>query len=240
MFGTRPKVSAAESATASYPVEVQGVTKHYPGAQALKGVDLVLPRGELAIMTGPSGSGKSTMMRILNGIEQADAGAVHVLGHDFTSMSRRKRQAVIAGHVALTFQSAKHDRSFSVLDNVQLPANSKAHAVDPYKLARMAEIFDMGDALFRPPSQLSGGQQIRVALMRAMATDKSLILMDEPTNHLDTHNKTTVFEAIRTAVTDLGATALIVTHDADFGREVADREFAMRDGELVDTLVFER
>lgn len=221
-------------------VKLENVSKRYPDSnKGLHDVSLEVNRGEVVIITGSSGSGKSTMLRIMQGIDVPDEGEVTVFGHDFKRLKPRQRQKVVRDHIGITFQDPNLDKSFSVADNIILPANASNLAIDNRTLAEAAVTFGLGDALARDASSLSGGQKMGVSLLRALARGHELILSDEPTAALDTPNKITVFDAIHHCVRQLGATAVIVSHDVDQARAIADREIVLRDGELVDIFSYQ-
>ncbi|MGH7237848.1 MAG: ABC transporter ATP-binding protein [Candidatus Saccharimonadales bacterium] len=222
-------------------VKLENLAKRYPDSnKGLRDINLEVNRGEVVIITGSSGSGKSTMLRIMQGIDVADEGEVTVFGHDFKRLKPRQRQKVVRDHIGITFQDPNLDKSFSVADNIILPANASNLAVDNLTLAEAAVTFGLGDALTRDASTLSGGQKMGVSLLRALVRGHKLILSDEPTAALDTLNKVAVFDAINHCVRQLGATAVIVSHDVERARAIANREIILHDGELVDTIVYER
>jgi polar amino acid transport system ATP-binding protein len=202
-------------------ITLTGVTKRFGARQVLNGVDLTVARGEVLCLIGGSGSGKSTILRCINGLERHDQGTIHV---DGTRVDDAGLPA-IRRRVAMVFQRFNLFPHRTVLENViEAPvyvhgepvAQARARAMD--LLARV----DMADHADSLPSALSGGQQQRVGIARALALRPEAILFDEPTSALDPERVGEVLRVMRELAQE-GMTMLIVTHEIDFARGVADK-----------------
>jgi polar amino acid transport system ATP-binding protein len=202
-------------------IALSGVTKRFGDRVVLKGVDLHVVRGQVLCLIGGSGSGKSTILRCINGLERHNEGEIVVGGTrvDDAGLPAIRRR------VAMVFQRFNLFPHRTVLDNViEAPvhvhgeplAQARARAMD--LLARV----DMADHAHSLPSALSGGQQQRVGIARALALRPEAILFDEPTSALDPERVGEVLRVMRELAQD-GMTMLIVTHEIDFAREVADK-----------------
>ncbi len=216
-------------------ISVDRVFKKYDGEPILKNISFTLPGNGLTIITGPSGSGKSTLMRMLCGIETPDSGDISINGQAINQYSTTARSSFIGGNVGLILQDPLLDRNLTVLENIVLPNQAKNRAIDYGRIATLSILFGLEEDLQKPVTKLSGGQQIRVSLIRALALDNKIILADEPTNHLDTHNKINVLEALKKIVVEQKTSAIIVTHDVELARHVADKEISIKDG-VVDSI----
>ncbi|WP_420381547.1 amino acid ABC transporter ATP-binding protein [Novosphingobium sp.] len=201
-------------------IELKGVTKAFGTRQVLNGVDLAVAKGEVLCLIGPSGSGKSTVLRCINGLERHDGGTISVDGVTVTNASF----PAIRRRVAMVFQRFNLFPHRTVLQNVieapvfvhgEAPGPATARAMD--LLARV----DMADHAHSLPHALSGGQQQRVGIARALALRPDAILFDEPTSALDPERVGEVLAVMRELAQE-GMTMLIVTHEIDFARGVAD------------------
>jgi putative ABC transport system ATP-binding protein len=210
----------------------RGVTKVYRMGDvevaALRGVDLDLYRGELVVLLGPSGSGKSTLLNILGGLDAPSAGTVHYLdamltAFDDAELTRYRRQ-----HVGFVFQFYNLIPSLTVRENVALVTEIAARPVAP---ERALELVGLGHRLDHFPSQLSGGEQQRVAVARAIAKRPDVLLCDEPTGALDVHTGIRVLEAIQRVNRELGTTTAVITHNAVIA-SIADRVVSLSDGRI--------
>ncbi len=202
-------------------IALEGVTKRFGTRTVLAGIDLTVARGEVLCLIGPSGSGKSTVLRCINGLERHDGGTIRVDGSEVTPASL----PAIRRRVAMVFQRFNLFPHRTVLENVieapvhvhrQPLAEARAQAME--LLARV----DMADHAHSLPRALSGGQQQRVGIARALALRPEAILFDEPTSALDPERVGEVLGVMR-ELADEGMTMLIVTHEIDFARGVADR-----------------
>lgn len=209
----------------------------YIGAQAIvRDVTLEVPKGEIVLLTGESGSGKSTVMRMIAGIDRPAPGAVKLFGQNLATMPRREHTRMIANRVGVGFQSPNLDTNLSVWDNFTGLTEARGQRPDFTVASRFLTRLGLQERLDDKAAVLSGGEKLKLALGRVMVAKPELLLLDEPTYALDHENKQYMFEDIAAACRDLGTSALIVTHDLEPAREVADREFVMASGRLVDEI----
>ena len=218
----------------------RGVTKIYRSGAvevpALRGVDLDLFEGELAVLLGPSGSGKSTLLNILGGLDRASAGKVLFRGGDLTVMSERQLTRYRRDHVGFVFQFYNLIPSLTALENVALVAEIAPHPMSPREALATVGLQERMDHF---PAQLSGGEQQRVAIARAIVKRPEVLLCDEPTGALDSRTGVVVLEALTRINADLGTTTAIITHNAGI-RQIAHRFFTFVDGRIVETVVNEK
>lgn len=213
--------------------EARGLTKTYDMGEvqvhALQGVNLDLFPGELVVLLGPSGSGKSTLLNILGGLDTATSGTVDYRGKDLTRATDRELTEYRRNYVGFVFQFYNLIPSLTAKENV---AAVTEIAENPMKPEDALELVGLGDRMDHFPSQMSGGQQQRVAIARAIAKNPAVLLCDEPTGALDSTTGVVVLEALERANRELGATTVIITHNADIAR-MADRVVHLRDGQIV-------
>ncbi|ETK35542.1 ABC transporter ATP-binding protein [Microbispora sp. ATCC PTA-5024] len=218
-----------------YVVELRGVTKVYSGdVQALRGVDLTVAGGELLAIVGPSGSGKSTMLHMIGTLDRPTSGTVRIDGFDVAGLSDRELSALRGRSLGFVFQQFHLAPGVSALDNV---AEGLLYTGTPRRerrerAAAALERVGLGHRLAHMPHQLSGGEQQRVAVARAVAGDPPLLLADEPTGNLDSAAGAEVLSVLR----DLhaaGTTIAVITHDAEIA-EWCPRRVRVRDGRIVD------
>lgn len=213
--------------------EARGLTKTYDMGEvqvrALQGVDLDLYPGELVVLLGPSGSGKSTLLNILGGLDTATSGNVDYRGKNLTRATDRELTEYRRNYVGFVFQFYNLIPSLTAKENV---AAVTEIAENPMKPEEALKLVGLGDRMDHFPSQMSGGQQQRVAIARAIAKNPAVLLCDEPTGALDSTTGVVVLEALERANRELGATTVIITHNADIAR-MADRVIHLRDGQIV-------
>jgi ABC-type lipoprotein export system ATPase subunit len=201
--------------------------------QALQGLDLLVRKGEMIAIVGASGSGKSTLLGVLSGLDVPTAGRATVAGWDLQRMSAADRLTYRRTVVGFVWQQTARNLLpyLSAAENVALPmAFAGVRARDrSQRASELLGALGMGAKLGRRPGELSGGEQQRVAIAVALANRPQVLFADEPTGELDSATGEEVFAALRSANTDLGATVVIVTHDADVANQV-QRTVAIRDG----------
>lgn len=201
--------------------------------QALQGLDLLVEQGELVAIVGASGSGKSTLLSVLSGLDVPTAGRVRVGPWDLMTMSAKQRVAYRRSMVGFVWQQTARNivPYLTAAENVEFPL-ALAGARRRVRRARATELLDVlgvGYCAGRRPSQMSGGEQQRVAIAVALANSPQVLFADEPTGELDTATSHDVLEGLRTVNRELGTTVVVVTHDASVSEHV-QRTVAIRDG----------
>ncbi|MEQ8766420.1 MAG: ABC transporter ATP-binding protein [Planctomycetota bacterium] len=227
-------VDSAPAETVVFRAE--GLTKVYHVGEvevhALRGIDLELYPGELAVMLGPSGSGKSTLLNILGGLDTATAGVVRYRDKVLTQASERELTEYRRHHVGFVFQFYNLIPSLTARENVAVVTEI---ARDPMKPEEALGLVGLSDRLDHFPAQLSGGQQQRVAIARAIAKNPAVLLCDEPTGALDSSTGIVVLEVIDRINRELGTTTAVITHNADIA-SMADRVIHLSDGSIAQTV----
>jgi putative ABC transport system ATP-binding protein len=218
-------------------IEVRGLVKTYgsgaTAVDALRGVDLLIEPGEFVAVMGPSGSGKSTLLHILGALESATAGTVAVGGQHYEGLDDRELTRLRGERIGFVFQFFNLLPSLSAVENVLLPALILGR-IDDAARARAAELLDrvgLGDRAEHRPSELSGGEQQRVSIARAVLLSPELVLADEPTGNLDSRAGAQILRLLRELNRDEGRTIVMVTHDPS-AAAMADRVVFFRDGEV--------
>ncbi len=213
-------------------IEIRHVTKHFGAFRALNDVSLDIASGELVALLGPSGCGKTTLLRIIAGLESADAGSILFSGADTTDVHVRERQ------VGFVFQHYALFRHMTVAENVAFGLRVKPRRERPsdaqikakvHELLGLVQLDWLAD---RYPSQLSGGQRQRIALARALAVEPKVLLLDEPFGALDAKVRKELRRWLRRLHDELHVTSIFVTHDQEEALEVADRVVVMNKGRI--------
>ncbi|MCA8878355.1 MAG: ABC transporter ATP-binding protein [Rhodobacteraceae bacterium] len=210
----------------------QDLTKVYgSGAvtvEALRGVDLDLPSGEMSVLLGASGSGKSTLLNILGGLDTATSGRVWFRDVELTGLDDRGLTAYRRDHVGFVFQFYNLVPSLTARENVALVTEIARQPMDPREAL---ERVGMGHRIEHFPAELSGGEQQRVAIARAIAKRPDVLLCDEPTGALDSTTGVQVLEALDAVNAELGTSIVVITHNAAI-REIAHRVIHFADGRI--------
>lgn len=178
---------------------------------ALRGVDVDISEGELIILLGPSGSGKSTLLNVLGGLDRPTSGTLLYRGSDLSLLSDGELTRFRREHVGFIFQSYNLIPSLTAEENVRLVTDISADSLDP---SEALELVGLAERRSHFPAQLSGGEQQRVAVARAIAKRPGVLLCDEPTGALDSQTGVRVLETLMRANEELGTTVLIITHNA--------------------------
>ncbi len=235
---------AGTSATPSAMVELRAVHKSFGPLEVLRGVDLRVRTGEVAVILGPSGSGKSTLLRTINHLEKVDSGRISVDGslvgyrrsgdklHELREREILKQRT----HIGFVFQNFHLFPHLTVLENITEAPVSALRRPRKTALAGARTLLDrvgLADKADAYPRQLSGGQQQRVAIARALALEPKVLLFDEPTSALDPELVGEVLDVIKD-LAHQGTTMIVVTHEIGFAREVADTVVFMDGGRIVE------
>ncbi len=232
--------AADEHEMASTAFSVRGLTKIYGADEtevhALRGIDLDLLEGELVVLLGPSGSGKSTFLNILGGLDTPTAGRVSFHDQDITALDGGELTRYRRDHVGFVFQFYNLIPSLTARENVALVTEI---APDPLSPVEALAIVGLADRVDHFPAQLSGGEQQRVAVARAIAKKPEVLLCDEPTGALDSKTGIGVLEAIERVNREFGTTAAVITHNAAIAA-IADRVVTFADGALSSVRANER
>jgi putative ABC transport system ATP-binding protein len=221
-------------------VEARGVWKRMRNGsgsvEILKGIDLLVPRGQFVTIMGASGSGKSTLLGLLAGLDSPSEGHVLVDGVDISNMPEDTLAGVRGAKIGFVFQSYQLIPTLTAFENVLLPFELNRHEDGKARARALLADVGLGDRLHHYPVQLSGGEQQRVALARAFVLEPPIVMADEPTGNLDSVNGRHVLELLTTRQREAGATLVMVTHDPAIAAR-ADRRIELRDGVIVsDTL----
>jgi putative ABC transport system ATP-binding protein len=243
---TLDSVIQSKSATSVQPpgpvtrpiIEVRDLVKIYSSGnvrvEALRGVSLDVPRGEMVAIMGPSGCGKTTLLNCVSGLDRVNAGSVHIDGVDLASMSDRQRTAYRAQSMGFIFQTYNLLPVLSAVENVELPlVVSGVGTGQARKLALAAlDRVNLADRANNWPAQLSGGQRQRVTIARSLVNDPAIVWADEPTGALDSKTADEIISIMQTLNREQGQTFVIVTHDAGVGKR-CHRVVRMSDGLIV-------
>ena len=218
-------------------IAIQALRKVYRvgevDVEALRGVDLDVPRGEFLAVVGPSGSGKSTLFNIIGGLTPPSTGSVRVENIDLAALSDAGRTNLRKRTVGFVFQKFNLLPNLTARDNISVARYIGGNIDGPD--ARFEEILTLlgiANRLDHKPNALSGGEQQRVALARAIVNKPAILLADEPTGNLDTANSVAVLDILRDLNRKTGQTVLMITHNPE-AAAYADRTVYMRDGRLV-------
>ncbi len=213
-------------------LKVTNLSKKYTtsgnAVNALKDVSLSASKGEMIALHGASGSGKSTLLYALAGLLTADSGEVVINGESLTTMNQSQRANYRAAHVGLVFQDFRLVPYLDVLGNVMLSTNGSAAAIK--RADEVISKLGLADRKHHRPSQLSGGEQQRCAMARALVNDPALILADEPTGNLDAENSTIILDFLKDFA-QAGRVVVIATHDP-LAVDAADRKIQLANGTI--------
>lgn len=215
-------------------IQASDIHKSFGALEVLRGVDLNVAKGELVAIMGASGAGKTTLLEILGTLSRPSSGSLLIEGTDVTSLGDRELAAFRGRRIGFVFQAHHLLPEFTALENVMIPAliagrsTSQARSRATELLTRLG----LGDRLGHKPSELSGGEQQRTAIARALINEPAVLLADEPTGNLDSVTKEEIHSLLLELRRELGQTIVIVTHDPALAG-ICDRTLVMRDGLFV-------
>jgi lipoprotein-releasing system ATP-binding protein len=212
-------------------IQVSGILKSYGDLRVLKGIDLEVKEKEVVAIVGASGAGKTTLLQIMGTLDKPDAGKILYKGQDVGLLSQRALASFRNRNIGFVFQFHQLLPEFTAVENVCIPAliagRSRTEAEE--KASELLSFLGLGDRLDHKPSQLSGGEQQRVAVARAIVNSPALILADEPSGNLDTENKKELHNLFFRLRDTFGHTFIIVTHDPQLA-SMSDRTIRIKDG----------
>jgi len=212
-------------------IKATGIVKSYGDLRVLKGIDLEVAEREVVAIVGASGSGKTTLLQIIGTLDKADSGTILINGQNPGQLSQKALAAFRNKNIGFVFQFHQLLPEFTALENVCIPAliagKSRTEAME--RASELLDFLGMSDRLDHKPSQLSGGEQQRVAVARAIVNSPSMILADEPSGNLDTENKTELHKLFFRLRDTFGHTFIIVTHDPQLA-SMSDRTIRIKDG----------
>jgi lipoprotein-releasing system ATP-binding protein len=215
-------------------LKAENITKSYGQLAVLKGVDIAVNKGEIVSIVGSSGAGKSSLLHILGSLDQADSGTIQINGQFIEKLKGRELAAFRNKHIGFVFQFHHLLPEFSAIENVCIPgwiANRKRKEVSE-QAAYLLERLGLGNRIDHKPQELSGGEQQRVAVARALINQPVIVFADEPTGNLDSKNAKELHDLFVSLRDEFQQTFLIVTHNEDLA-EMSDRRLHMKDG-LID------
>jgi lipoprotein-releasing system ATP-binding protein len=215
-------------------LKAAGIYKKYDQLVVLKGVDISINKGEIVSIVGSSGAGKSTLLHILGTLDKADKGTINLNGQQIESLSAKKLAAFRNRHIGFVFQFHHLLPEFTALENVCIPGwiagTKKADVV--IRATELLKTLGLGDRLENKPNQLSGGEQQRVAVARALINNPSIVMADEPTGNLDSANAKELHQLFIDLRNKFNQTFLIVTHNEELAK-MSDRILMMKDGKMI-------
>ena len=235
----RTEMSSSITSQAIQAVRTDDVCRYYPMGggviRAVDGISLTIERGEFVALLGQSGSGKSTLLNLLAGLDRPTSGSVLVQGRDLAKMSSEDLARYRRNDVGMVFQAFHLIPSMTITENVELPMRfAEVERGERAQLVRQSlERVGLGHRLEHRPSELSGGEQQRVSLARALANRPRLLLADEPTGNLDSRTGEDILNLIRDLSLSLGMTVAMVTHERALAERFAQRLVFLADGKLV-------
>ena len=215
-------------------LEARNIHKRYTELEVLKGVDIAVEKGEIVSIVGSSGAGKSTLLHILGTLDKADAGQIQLAGKDVTRLSGKALAAFRNRHIGFVFQFHHLLPEFSALENVSIPGwiagNPKSRVKE--RAVELLGLLGLKDRLDHKPNALSGGEQQRVAVARALINNPEIVFADEPSGNLDSANAKELHQLFFDLRKQFQQTFLIVTHNEELA-QLSDRIVHMKDGKIV-------
>lgn len=214
-------------------IEAKGIYKSFGNVNVIKGIDIQINNGEIVTIVGASGAGKSTLLQIIGTLEKADKGDVIINGQNISKLSQKALASFRNKNIGFVFQFHHLLPEFTALENICIPAfiagTPKSKALD--KAMQLLEYLNLTERASHKPSMLSGGEQQRVAVARALINNPAVILADEPSGNLDSQNAKELHELFFKLREQTGQTFVIVTHNPDLA-QMADRTLTIKDGKI--------
>ncbi len=215
-------------------IKTTGITKSYGDLKVLKGIDIEVNEKEVVAIVGASGAGKTTLLQIIGTLDRPDSGIIFYNGSDISRLKGRPLASFRNNNIGFVFQFHQLLPEFTALENVCIPAYiaGKSKTEAEKKAAELLSFLNLDDRLEHKPSELSGGEQQRVAVARALVNNPSVILADEPSGNLDSENKNELHKLFFRLRDTFGQTIVIVTHDRQLAN-MSDRILQIKDGLII-------
>ena len=216
-------------------IELQGIRKSFGDLEVLKGIDLSVNKREVISIVGPSGAGKTTLLQVLGTLYRPDAGSILFNGTDLSALGKKALARFRNEHIGFIFQFHQLLPEFTALENVFIPAliARKSEKKARERAAELLNYLGLSERSHHKPSELSGGEQQRVAVARALMNEPDVILADEPSGSLDSRNKAELHKLFFNLRDQLGQTFIIVTHDEELAA-TTDRTIHLKEGKIDD------
>ncbi len=215
-------------------IKINNITKSFDSLQVLKGIDLEVQKGEIVSIVGPSGAGKTTLLQIIGTLSATDTGELSINGTSIESLNQKQLSKFRNDNIGFVFQFHHLLPEFTALENICMPAYIKG-ANKKETIVRALELLDflnLSDRAEHKPGEMSGGEQQRVAVARALINNPAVILADEPSGNLDSENKKALHELFFSLRDKFNQTFVIVTHNDELA-EMSDRIIRLIDGKIV-------
>lgn len=215
-------------------IKTSGITKAYGDLKVLKGIDIEVNEREVVAVVGASGAGKTTLLQIIGTLDRPDSGTIYYNGTDISRLKGKQLANFRNGNIGFVFQFHQLLPEFTALENVCIPAYiaGKSKTESEKRASELLGFLNLSDRLEHKPSELSGGEQQRVAVARALVNSPSVILADEPSGNLDTENKRELHKLFFRLRDTFGQTIIIVTHDRELAG-MSDRILQIKDGLII-------
>lgn len=212
-------------------IKIENITKSFGSLKVLKGVNLEISKGEVVSIVGPSGAGKTTLLQLIGALDTPDGGAIYFGGENLCKMSSNRLAAFRNTHIGFVFQFHQLLPEFTALENIMIPAliAGKGRAEAARRATELLQLMGLSARADHKPSQMSGGENQRIAVARALVNNPDVILADEPSGSLDSHNKEELHKLFFDLRDRFGQTFIIVTHDEKLA-QITDRTIRMVDG----------
>lgn len=216
-------------------IRCREIHKRFGSLEVLRGIDLDIARGEVATVVGPSGAGKTTLLQIMGTLAQPDSGTVEIAGQTVGTLRAAELVRLRNERIGFVFQFHHLLPEFTATENVMIPAliGRRPRAEAEKRATELLELLGVGERAGHKPAELSGGEQQRVAVARALMNDPAIVFADEPSGNLDSVNRESLHRLFFDLRDRFGYTFVIVTHDNDLAR-MSDRRIAMRDGKIIE------
>ena len=215
----------------------ENITKSFGNLQVLKGIDIQIPQGKIVSIVGASGAGKTTLLQILGTLSRPTSGMVFIDGKEVSSLAEKEISQFRNRNIGFVFQFHHLLPEFTALENVCIPAyiNGVSRAKAEQKAGDLLTFLGLADRMNHKPDELSGGEQQRVSVARALINDPMVIFADEPSGNLDSQNKQELHTLFFSLRDKFGQTFVIVTHDTHLA-DMSDIKYEMNDGKIVNFL----